>query len=88
VHNYVCRQRKDAYLPLEFDTGQDTQLDWGEALMRLAGQEIKVLFLSMRLNYPKARIVMAFPFQNQEAFFEGHIQGFYFFGGVPRSTAF
>jgi hypothetical protein len=27
---------------------------------------------------------MAFPFQKQEAFFEGHIQAFHFFGGVPR----
>lgn len=93
VHNYVCRQRKqrkrkDAYLPLEFDPGQDTQLDWGEALVRMAGQQIKVQFLSMRLNYSKARFVMAFPFQKQEAFFEGHIQGFHFFGGVPRRITY
>jgi len=35
------------------------------------------------LNYSKVRFVMAFPFQKQEAFFEGHIQAFHFFGGVP-----
>ncbi len=28
--------------------------------------------------------VMAFPFQKQEAFFEGHNQAFRFFCGVPK----
>lgn len=31
---------------------------------------------------------MAFPFQKQEAFFEGHIQGFHFFGGVPHRITY
>jgi transposase len=93
VHNYVCRQckdrkRKDAYLPLEFDAGQDGQVDWAEALVRMAGHEIKVQFLSMRLNYSKARFVIAFPFQKQEAFFEGHIQAFHFFGGILRRITY
>jgi transposase len=93
VHNYVCRQRRDrkrkeAYLPLEFECGQDAQSDWGEATVRMAGQTIKVQFLSMRLNYSKARFVMAFPFQKQEAFLEGHIQAFHFFGGVPRRISY
>jgi len=42
----------------------------------------------MRLNYSKARFVVAFPFQKQEAFFEGHIQAFHFFGGVPRRITY
>jgi hypothetical protein len=37
----------------------------------------------MRLNYSRAKFVMAFPFQKQEAFLEGHVQAFSFFGGVP-----
>lgn len=93
VHNYVCQQckerkRKEAYLPLEFDAGQDTQVDWGEATVRMAGETVKVQFFSMRLNYSKTRFVMAFPFQKQEAWFEGHIQGFHFFGGVPRRITY
>jgi len=31
---------------------------------------------------------MAFPFQKQEAFLEGHIQAFCFFGGVPRRISY
>jgi transposase len=93
VHNYVCqlckeRKRKEAYLPLEFDAGQDAQVDWGEATVRMAGETVKVQFFSMRLNYSKTRFVMAFPFQKQEAWFEGHIQGFHFFGGVPRRITY
>lgn len=93
VHNYVSQQRKgrkqkEAFIPLEFDAGQDAQVDWGEAVARIAGQEMKVQFFSMRLNYSKARFVMAFPFQKQEAFFEGHIQAFHFFGGVIRRISY
>jgi transposase len=94
VHNYISRQRKErhrrkeAYLPLEFDAGQDAQVDWGEAAVKLAGKTEIVQFFSLRLNHSKARFVMAFPFQKQEALFEGHIQAFHFFGGVPRRITY
>jgi transposase len=48
------RKRKEAFLPLEFDAGQDAQVDWGEARIRLAGQEIKAHFLSIRV-FPKSK---------------------------------
>lgn len=88
VHNYVCKQRKNRkpkqdFLPLEFDPGKDAQVDWGEAEVELAGERVMVQLFIMRLNYSRVRFVMAFPFQKQEAFFEGHLQGFHFFGGVP-----
>ncbi len=93
VHNYVSQQRKGrkrktAYLPLEFDEGQDAQVDWGEATVILAGEKIKVQFFVMRLNYSRTRFVMAYPFQKQEAFFEAHIQAFHFFGGVLRQVTY
>ena len=42
VHNFICRTKKKlqagkAYLPLEFDAGQDAQVDWGEAVVIMAG---------------------------------------------------
>lgn len=94
VHNYVCQQRKkrkgkkDAYLPLEFDPGMDAQVDWTEAEVILTGQRITVQVFLMRLNYSKVRFAMAFPFQKQEAFFEGHNQAFHFFGGIPRRITY
>jgi hypothetical protein len=54
----------------------------------IAGERVTVQIFVMRLNYSRARFAMAFPFQKQEAFFEGQIQGFHFFGGVPRNVTY
>jgi transposase len=93
VHNYICQWKKakrpqTAFVPLAFDAGQDAQVDWGEAQVEINGARRVVQVFVMRLNYSKARFVMAFPFQKQEAFLEGHIQGYHFFGGVPRRITY
>lgn len=93
IHNYVSQQRKSgkkrtAYLPLEFDPGQDAQVDWGEVVVEIGGVRQKVQIFVMHLNHSKVRFVRAFPFQKQEAFFEGHIQAFHFLGGVPRRITY
>jgi transposase len=93
VHNFICRTKKKlqggkAYLPLEFDAGQDAQVDWGEAVVILGGVEVKVQFFVMRLNYSRVRFVKAYPFQKQEAFLEAHESGFHFNGGVPHRITY
>lgn len=93
VSRYVAEKRRESlsrqvYLPLEFDPGQDAQVDWGEAVVEMAGERRVVQLFIMRLNYSHARFVMAFPFQKQEAFLEGHIQAFQFFGAVPRRITY
>jgi transposase len=86
VRRYVAAvrketQKKDAYLPLEFDPGIDAQVDWGEAVIELAGKRTTAHIFVMRLNYSRARFAMAFPFERQEAFLEGHIQAFTILAG-------
>jgi transposase len=93
IHNFICRTKKklkagQAYLPLEFDAGKDAQVDWGEAWVIMAGVEVKVQFLVMRLNYSRVRFVKAYPFQKQEAFLDAHEAGFHFLGGVPRRITY
>jgi transposase len=93
VRRYVGKKRElmrqsQAYLPLEFDPGQDAQMDWTEAVVEMRGKRQKVQLFIMRLNYSRARFAMAFPFQKQEAFLEGHEKAFRFFGGVPRRIAY
>jgi transposase len=93
VHNFICRTKKKlqagkAYLPLEFDPGQDAQVDWGEAVVILAGVPVKVQFFVMRLNYSRVRFVKAYPFQKQEAFLDAHEAGFHFHGGVPHRITY
>lgn len=93
VRAYVAEQRKTrrpgtAYLPLSFEPGRDAQVDWGEAEADIGGQRLTFQYFVMRLNYSRARFVMAFPFQKQEAFFEAHIQAFHFLGGVPHRITY
>lgn len=93
VSRYVGQKRRGSqgkaqFLPLEFDPGEDAQVDWGEALVEIGGERVVVQMFIMRLNYSRARFVMAFPFQKQEAFFEGHIQAFRFFGAVPKRITY
>ncbi len=93
VHTYVSQKRRagkhrPAYLPLKFDIGQDAQVDWGEAQVEINGVRQTAQMFVMRLNYSKARFVVAFPFQKQEAFFEGHIRAFHFFEGIPRRITY
>lgn len=93
VHNYVCRQRqrrkvRDSFLPLEFDPGMDAQVDWGEAEVEIAGKREMVHLFVLHLNYSRVRFVMAFPFEKQEAFLEGHIRAFHFLGGVPHRITY
>lgn len=93
ISRYVAEKRresrvKEVYLPLEFDPGEDAQVDWGAAVVELNGERRVVQLFIMRLNYSHARFAIAFPFQKQEAFFEGHIQAFHFFGAVPRRITY
>lgn len=62
VHRYVSEQRaarkkRQAYLPLAFDPGQDAQVDWGEVVAVIGGERQKVQIFVMRLNHSKARFV-------------------------------
>jgi transposase len=93
LHRYVSQQRRakkhpQAYLPLAFEPGQDAQVDWGEVVAEIDGVRQKAQVFVMRLNHSKVRFAMAFPFQKQEAFFEGHVQAFHFLGGVPRRITY
>lgn len=95
VHGYVTRQRQAAkrrpvYLPLEFDPGQDAQVDWGEAEVVLAGEWTVVQVFHLRLCYSRRLFARsgAYPTQRQEAFFEGHRLAFEYMGGVPHTITY
>ncbi len=93
VRGYVGQRRRErrppqVYLPLEFDPGTDAQVDWGEALADIAGDRQTVQVFFMRLCYSRKLFLMGFPTQKQEAFFEGHVQAFHHFGGVPHRIAY
>ena len=82
------KRRPKVYLPLEFDPGTDGQVDWGEAVVVMKGEPVKVQVFVMRLSYSRRIFVMAFPTQRQESFFEGHVEAFKHFGGVPHRVSY
>lgn len=83
-----AHQPVEVFIPLEFEPGQDAQVDWGEALAVVAGIRQTVQVFVMRLCYSRRTFVMAFPTQRQESFFFGHVQAFKHFGGVPHRISY
>lgn len=89
VRKYVRALRgvcKEVFIPLEYDAGSSAQADWGEAYVILKGIKTLVKLFLMKLCHSKKPFVSAFPFERQEAFFEGHKRAFEFFGGVPHTV--
>jgi transposase len=82
------KETPEVFLPLEFDPGQDAQVDWGEAWADIAGRRQKVQLFIMRLCYSRRTFAMVFPTQKQESFFWGHVQAFHHFGGVPHRISY
>jgi transposase len=78
----LTQRRQEVFVPLIHRPGE-AQVDFGEALVKMNGRLRKVAFMVMALPYSDASFVMAFERECTETFWEGHVQGFEFFGGVP-----
>ena len=78
---------QEVFLPLSHPPGE-AQVDFGEATVKLAGQETKVALFVMTLPYSGAIFVHVFPRECTETFLEGHRQAFDFFGGVPKRISY
>src|SRR6266699_214462 len=79
---------KPTYVPLDFAPGERAEFDFGEAIVKLGGQLVKVPFLAGRLRFSGAMFVECFPTQRQEAFLLGQRHAFEFWGGVPRMAVY
>ncbi len=77
----------EVFVPLTHRPGE-AQVDFGQAEVTLDGQTTAVALFVMTLPYSNATFVCAFPRECTEAFLEGHVQAFAFFGGVPRRISY
>lgn len=77
----------EVFVPLAHPPGE-AQVDFGEAEVILDGRPTKVALFVMTLPYSDAVFVRAFPRECTEAFLEGHVRAFEFFGGVPRRISY
>jgi len=90
VKDYIfsVRQRqREMFVPLIHAPGH-AQSDFGEALAVIGGVECKIHFLVMDLPHSDACFVKAYPAETTEAFCDGHVAAFAFFGGVPASILY
>jgi hypothetical protein len=90
VKDYVAgwRQRaQEMFVPLVHAPGH-AQVDFGEAVGIIGGMERKIHFFAFDLPHSDACLVVAYPAETTEAFCDGHVRAFAFFGGVPKSILY
>ena len=73
---------REMFIPLTHAPGE-AQADFGEALVAVAGVEQKAHYLAVDLPHSDDCFVAAFPAETTEAFLEGHVRAFAYFGAVP-----
>ena len=84
----VCRARgRETFVPLAHPPGH-AQVDFGEAVAIIGGVRRKIRFFCMDLPQSDACFVKAYPAETTEAFLDGHVSAFAFFGGVPLSILY
>jgi transposase len=88
VREYVAARRRargegvEAFVPQVHHPAMEGEVDWGEAFADLAGERRKLFLFQMRACHSGAAFAMAFPHETQQAFLEGHVEAFDWFGGV------
>ncbi len=90
VKDYVRRAKargRETFVPLAHPPGH-AQVDFGEAVAVIAGVRQKIHFFCMDLPQSDACFVKAYPRETTEAFLDGHVSAFAFFGGVPLSILY
>lgn len=95
VRRYV-RQRKrecglagsEVFVPQSYNWGQEAQVDWYEATVRLAGQAQKLYIFAMRSMASGDAFHRAYTHATQQALLEAHEQAFQYFGGVFRTNRY
>ena len=91
VRHYLAQRKQtqgEVFFPLQFDAGEEDQVDWGQAWCLINGVERKVFLFCLRLCYSHVSYVRAYFQESQECFLDGHVNAFAFLGGVPRRLAY
>jgi transposase len=90
VREYVALQKRrtrEVFVPLSHRPGH-AQVDFGEADAIVDGQLVWHHYFCMDLPHSDAPFFKTYPAEVAEAFCDGHVEAFAFFGGVPRSILY
>ena len=72
----------------EHAPGGEAECDFGEFYAWVAGERMKLWMFALRLSNSAKAAHRVFSTQAQEAFFEGHVNAFERFGGVPARVRY
>lgn len=81
------RRTREVFVPLAHPPGH-AQVDFGEALGEIGGVVRKIRYFALALPHSDAFFMKAYPAETTEAFCDGHVSAFAFFGGVPLSILY
>lgn len=81
------QRRQEVFVPLAHPPGHG-QADFGEAMVVIGGVERKAHFFVLDLPHSDGCYVRAYPAAVSEAWVDGHIHAFAFFGAVPQSIVY
>jgi transposase len=81
------RRRREMFVPLHHEPGH-AQADFGEALVVIGGIERKAHFFALDLPHSDGSYIRAYPAATAEAWIDGHVHAFAFFGRVPLSVLY
>ena len=81
------QRAQEMFVPLVHPPGH-AQADFGEAIGVIGGVERKIHFFAFDLPHSDAGFVVGYPAETTEAFCDGHVRAFAFFGGVPKSILY
>jgi transposase len=74
--------RAEAVIPLLPEVAREAEVDWGRAWVVMNGEKREVKLFCMRSRYSGKIFVRAYAWERQEMFFDGHMAGLAYFGGV------
>jgi transposase len=90
VKDYVRLARtrsREVFVPLAHPPGH-AQVDFGECVAVIGGVRMKLHVFCFDLPHSDACFIKAYAAETTEAFLDGHVSAFAFFGGVPLSILY
>lgn len=78
----------EVMLPLAAAWGQQAQVDWGQAQVRIAGEPVVAHLFCLRMRASGVCSVWPFRTEKLEAFLAGHRQAFEWLSGVPAECLY
>ena len=90
VREYVAQKllrTREMFVPLSHRPGH-AQADFGEADAIIASKKVRFHYFCVDLPHSDGCFVKAYPAETAEAFCDGHVAAFAFFGGVPQSILY